>query len=85
MAFFEQDWKTDAMTDRKYQINANMRFYKQEYCGWYASCAYAYTCEWHTCKSMKASSTTAVQFILAARRELLQAGTRPTTDPNSVL
>ena len=27
------DWQTEAMTRRKYEINAQMRFYKQEYCG----------------------------------------------------
>ena len=31
------DWQTDAMTRRKYEINADMRFYKQEYCG----CSYS--------------------------------------------
>lgn len=27
------DWQTDAMTRRKYEISADQRFYKQEYCG----------------------------------------------------
>eukprot|EP01084_Bolivina_argentea_P058476 106788_1 len=27
------DWQTDEMTLRKYEISANERFYKQEYCG----------------------------------------------------
>ena len=27
------DWQTDAMTLRKYEISAEQRFYKQEYCG----------------------------------------------------
>ena len=31
--YWVYDWQTDAMTERKYQINANNRFYKQEYCG----------------------------------------------------
>jgi len=31
------DWQTEAMTRRKYEINAQMRFYKQEYCG----CSYS--------------------------------------------
>ena len=32
-----QDWKTDAMMERKYVINAEHAFYKQEYCG----CSYS--------------------------------------------
>jgi len=31
------DWQTDGMTQRKYQINADESFYKQEYCG----CSYS--------------------------------------------
>ena len=31
--YWVYDWQTDAMTKRKYEINAGMRFYKQEYCG----------------------------------------------------
>ena len=31
------DWQTEAMTRRKYAINAQQRFYKQEYCG----CSYS--------------------------------------------
>ena len=31
------DWQTDGMTLRKYQISAEEKFYKQEYCG----CAYS--------------------------------------------
>jgi len=31
--YWVYDWQTDAMTRRKYEINAGMRFYKQEYCG----------------------------------------------------
>ena len=27
------DWQTDQMTERKYRINAEESFYKQEYCG----------------------------------------------------
>ena len=27
------DWQTDQMTERKYQINADNTFYKQQYCG----------------------------------------------------
>jgi predicted adenine nucleotide alpha hydrolase (AANH) superfamily ATPase len=27
------DWQTDKMTERKYQINAEQTFYKQQYCG----------------------------------------------------
>jgi hypothetical protein len=35
--FWARDWKTDDMTQRKYTINADMKFYKQEYCG----CSYS--------------------------------------------
>mmetsp|Transcript_633 Transcript_633/g.1124 ORF Transcript_633/g.1124 Transcript_633/m.1124 type:complete len:117 (-) Transcript_633:439-789(-) len=35
--FWKYDWQTDAMTERKYRINAEQRFYKQEYCG----CSYS--------------------------------------------
>ena len=31
------DWQTDQMTDRKYKINAENTFYKQQYCG----CSYS--------------------------------------------
>ena len=31
------DWQTDRMTERKYQINADRTFYKQQYCG----CSYS--------------------------------------------
>ena len=31
------DWQTDRMTERKYQINADRSFYKQQYCG----CSYS--------------------------------------------
>lgn len=33
----EHDWQSEAMSARKYKINAEERFYKQEYCG----CAYS--------------------------------------------
>ena len=33
LKYLDEDWKTDAMTERKYQINADNSFYKQEYCG----------------------------------------------------
>ena len=29
----QRDWQTEAMSQRKYKINADHRFYKQEYCG----------------------------------------------------
>ena len=35
--YWVYDWQTDAMTRRKYEINAQQRFYKQEYCG----CSYS--------------------------------------------
>ena len=35
--FWVYDWQTEAMTERKYRINAQQRFYKQEYCG----CSYS--------------------------------------------
>jgi len=31
--YWVYDWQTDEMTARKYRINAEQRFYKQEYCG----------------------------------------------------
>ena len=31
--YWMYDWQTDSMTDRKYQINADNTFYKQQYCG----------------------------------------------------
>lgn len=31
--YWHRDWQTDAMSARKYEINAQQRFYKQEYCG----------------------------------------------------
>ena len=31
--YWMYDWQTDAMTERKYKINADQKFYKQEYCG----------------------------------------------------
>lgn len=33
LCYWAYDWQTDEMTMRKYQISANERFYKQEYCG----------------------------------------------------
>ena len=35
--YWVYDWQTDVMTERKYKINAENVFYKQEYCG----CAYS--------------------------------------------
>eukprot|EP00929_Paragymnodinium_shiwhaense_P063219 TRINITY_DN31599_c0_g2_i1.p1 TRINITY_DN31599_c0_g2~~TRINITY_DN31599_c0_g2_i1.p1 ORF type:complete len:308 (+),score=33.13 TRINITY_DN31599_c0_g2_i1:75-998(+) len=35
--FWEHNWQTDGFTTRKYEISAQERFYKQEYCG----CAYS--------------------------------------------
>jgi len=35
--YWAYDWQSDEMTMRKYQISANERFYKQEYCG----CSYS--------------------------------------------
>lgn len=32
-AFLMYDWQSEKMTQRKYQINAEQKFYKQEYCG----------------------------------------------------
>ena len=37
MHFWEYNWQTDQMTQRKYEISAAEKFYKQEYCG----CAYS--------------------------------------------
>lgn len=37
LVYWCQDWKTDEMTLRKYEISARERFYKQEYCG----CSYS--------------------------------------------
>ena len=37
VSYWLEDWKDDEMTRRKYEINADMQFYKQEYCG----CAYS--------------------------------------------
>ena len=31
--YWLSDWQTEAMTQRKYRINAEQSFYKQEYCG----------------------------------------------------
>jgi|TARA_B110000208_G_C11684645_1_gene400063 hypothetical protein len=31
--YWKYDWQTDAMTKRKYEINASRSFYKQQYCG----------------------------------------------------
>jgi endonuclease YncB( thermonuclease family) len=31
--YWWKDWQTDQMSKRKYEINAQQRFYKQEYCG----------------------------------------------------
>lgn len=35
--FWVYNWKTDAMTRRKYEVSVSERFYKQEYCG----CSYS--------------------------------------------
>ena len=35
--YWVYDWQTDQMTERKYQINAENTFYKQQYCG----CSYS--------------------------------------------
>jgi hypothetical protein len=35
--YWFRNWQTDAMSARKYEINAQQRFYKQEYCG----CSYS--------------------------------------------
>lgn len=35
--YWQYEWQSDEMTLRKYQISANERFYKQEYCG----CSYS--------------------------------------------
>jgi len=37
LAYWAQDWQSDEMTMRKYQISASQKFYKQEYCG----CSYS--------------------------------------------
>ena len=37
MEFWLHDWQTDEMTQRKYEVSVDERFYKQEYCG----CAYS--------------------------------------------
>jgi predicted adenine nucleotide alpha hydrolase (AANH) superfamily ATPase len=33
LVFWLHNWQTDAMTLRKYEVSAEQRFYKQEYCG----------------------------------------------------
>ncbi len=33
VTYWQENWKDDDMTRRKYDINAQHRFYKQEYCG----------------------------------------------------
>ena len=33
LQYWCQDWQTDEMTLQKYEVSANERFYKQEYCG----------------------------------------------------
>jgi len=33
VSYWLYDWQTDSMTQRKYEISAEERFYKQEYCG----------------------------------------------------
>lgn len=33
VSWWFRDWQTEEMTQRKYRINADERFYKQEYCG----------------------------------------------------
>lgn len=33
LKYWHQDWQTDEMTLRKYEISASEKFYKQEYCG----------------------------------------------------
>ena len=37
LSYWLSDWQDEAMTARKYRINAERRFYKQEYCG----CSYS--------------------------------------------
>mmetsp|Transcript_24929 Transcript_24929/g.59201 ORF Transcript_24929/g.59201 Transcript_24929/m.59201 type:complete len:318 (+) Transcript_24929:40-993(+) len=37
LVYWCQDWQSDEMTLRKYQISSSQRFYKQEYCG----CSYS--------------------------------------------
>ena len=37
LVYWGDDWQTDEMTLRKYQVSANEKFYKQEYCG----CSYS--------------------------------------------
>jgi len=37
LKYWAYDWQNDEMTMRKYQISANEKFYKQEYCG----CSYS--------------------------------------------
>ena len=37
LVYWARDWQTDTMTLRKYQISAERKFYKQEYCG----CSYS--------------------------------------------
>jgi hypothetical protein len=37
LQYWCQDWQTDEMTLQKYEVSANERFYKQEYCG----CSYS--------------------------------------------
>ena len=37
LVYWEYNWQSDEMTIRKYQISANEKFYKQEYCG----CSYS--------------------------------------------
>lgn len=37
LKYWKHDWQSDEMTLRKYEISANEKFYKQEYCG----CSYS--------------------------------------------
>ena len=37
LVYWGDDWQTDEMTLRKYQVSGNEKFYKQEYCG----CSYS--------------------------------------------
>jgi hypothetical protein len=37
LQYWSQNWQSDVMTLRKYEISASERFYKQEYCG----CSYS--------------------------------------------
>ena len=53
LTYWCQNWQSDEMTLRKYEISAKERFYKQEYCG----CSYSLrdSNDWEVCVSIVSS------------------------------